>query len=402
MFLRYALPLIAGLALSVSAATVDVNGTVQKPGSYPFPGVSVRLAVLGLETVTDSEGNWAIKGNLVGVGSRASSLTNSVSWTGRSVFLELAQASEVRVDAYDLRGSWRGCQILGNMERGSHEVALTIPGVSWKPSVLRVTMNGRTWVVAHEGAAGRMLAVPDTVIFSWMGKVRIRYPISSPTYGTIWNITIDTSEIGWSSSFTYGSLVDVRDGHSYRTVRIGSGTWMAENLDFAAPGSQWYGATPGDNEDHEWKYGRLYSWSQTLALPDSCDTVACASIVGARRRGICPEGWHVSNTAEWDSLVALVGGAAKGGLCLKSEGGWAGDGFGSGGGTDCVGFRGLPGGYAFPQDPGKVEMYGGTWWLSNEHYGNMAKFRGLMYSDSAVASDSEDKSMFHSVRCVKD
>lgn len=82
---------------------------------------------------------------------------------------------------------------------------------------------------------------------------------------------------------TYGTLVDERDGHEYKTVEINGTTWMAENLKYESDNS----TCKRDSCDI---YGLHYSFPFTsLVLPP-----------------LCPDGWHISTTADWDSLLAYT------------------------------------------------------------------------------------------------
>lgn len=61
---------------------------------------------------------------------------------------------------------------------------------------------------------------------------------------------------GTGGNTSFGTLVDERDGQTYRTTKIGDQVWMAENLNFPVKGSYCYDNTLVNCEI----YGRLYTW----------------------------------------------------------------------------------------------------------------------------------------------
>lgn len=125
-------------------------------------------------------------------------------------------------------------------------------------------------------------------------------PASSSSENTPSSSSIDSGEP------VFGELTDARDGRVYKTVKLGSQEWMAENLNYAAEGSLCY----EDDEKNCEKYGRLYNWEIAL---DTSNRGCGNNFSGCRlrsdfhpREGICPDGWHVPEHAEWDTLFAYA------------------------------------------------------------------------------------------------
>ncbi|MCL2183343.1 MAG: fibrobacter succinogenes major paralogous domain-containing protein [Chitinispirillia bacterium] len=221
------------------------------------------------------------------------------------------------------------------------------------------------------------------------------------------------------------TFTDSRDGKVYRVVTIGGQTWMAENLNYSAGGSQCYGEDGqvfvGRDENGEYifttlsnaevqancaKYGRLYNWAAVMGLPSSCNETECASQVQSKHRGICPSGWHVPSDAEWETLVKYVDPDATedygnhAGIKLKSVNGW--EYFSTSTvGTDNYGFSALPGGNGYGSSFYNAGYYG-FWWSATEGDAGNAWSRYMVYDDDGVSRGSYDKAGLFSLRCLRD
>jgi uncharacterized protein (TIGR02145 family) len=127
------------------------------------------------------------------------------------------------------------------------------------------------------------------------------------------------------------SFTDSRDGQTYRTVKIGNVTWMAENLNYNMEGSWCYG---NDNFSCQ-KFGRLYTRNMA--------------------KKACPDGWSLPGNTAWGDLINTAGGEKAAGKSLKAKDGWD--------GTDEYGWSALPGGCRGTVGMGFIHSgLVGFWW----------------------------------------
>jgi uncharacterized protein (TIGR02145 family)/uncharacterized repeat protein (TIGR02543 family) len=176
--------------------------------------------------------------------------------------------------------------------------------------------------------------------------------------------------------------------NNYKTVVIGTQTWMAENLDYDVEGSECY----GNSADSCAKYGRLYNWSTAMGGASS------SSLSPSGVRGVCPVGWHIPSDAEWTRLANYVGDASMAGTKLKATSGW----YDNGNGTDQYGFTALPGGNGYSDGSFDVAGYSGYWWSATEYIASSAWYRYMNYSIDYVNRSYYVKTILFSVRCAQD
>ena len=191
-----------------------------------------------------------------------------------------------------------------------------------------------------------------------------------------------TASMVLAMAFTFScdsNFKDSRDGKTYKKVTIGSQTWMAENLNFAAEGSTCYETKPENCE----KYGRLYNWETAMKT--------------------CPSGWHLPNNDEYNALFNTVGGVTEGNK-LKAKSGFDDYDGKSGNGTDDFGFSALPGGGGYDGSFGGAGREGG-WWSASEEGSEGTIYRSMSYGYDVVGADINNQSIdprLYSVRCIKD
>ncbi|MBQ5463460.1 MAG: hypothetical protein IIT53_05455 [Fibrobacter sp.] len=215
------------------------------------------------------------------------------------------------------------------------------------------------------------------------------------------------------STVVTGTMTDERDGQTYKTVTIGTQTWMAENLNYESVDSYCY----NDSAKYCAKYGRLYTWAAAMDSVGEWSTNGrgcgyygdCSPTYPVR--GVCPKGWHLLTKAELEMLLETVGGVQDkekywqwqgAGIKLKSTSGWNDDDGESGNGADSFGFSALPAGNGRNDGSFYDEGKKANFWSSTESTSSSAYGMYLNYYGDITKVDYGDKNNGFSVRCVKD
>ncbi|MBO6135172.1 MAG: hypothetical protein J6P30_01050 [Fibrobacter sp.] len=203
-----------------------------------------------------------------------------------------------------------------------------------------------------------------------------------------------------SGSFTY-------QGQTYNYVRIGTQTWMAENLNYDIGNNMCYKNDPANCT----AYGRMYKWATVVGKTEaecgygnSCDLPSTGHV-----QGICPEGWHVPRRAEVETLVEAAGGDDFAGKALKATSTWSdyeNNGKVYGNGTDATGFTGYSTGTCSGSSSEPYCNYDGMYthmWTITENYsGEQAYYFGLLWMGNGVTLLNGDKRDYKNLRCVQD
>jgi uncharacterized protein (TIGR02145 family) len=218
----------------------------------------------------------------------------------------------------------------------------------------------------------------------------------------------------------WGTAATIRDvdGNLYHTVKIGTQTWMAENLkttkyaDGTAIGNgnimsheygKYYFSYINDTSSNN-TYGLYYTWMS--ATNSEYGRTYSNGIQGA-----CPDGWHIPNYAEQKALINFLGGSQVAGGKLKDTGlGYWND--PNTGATNESGFTALGSGVRRNNYSSGEFSYTGdftAFWGSESNY--YETFEGRFYRSVVLSLSNESQSggvsMLLStwacpVRCLKD
>lgn len=247
-------------------------------------------------------------------------------------------------------------------------------GINGSTTITKI--DGSTYTIQLEG-----LAPGDIEI------VNLMYPYLAPVGDIIFN-----------PNLTYGSVQDI-DGNTYKTIQIGSQTWMAENLkttkyrdgsdipnvtnatgwnNLISPGYCWYGYDANFINT----YGALYNW------------------YAINTDRICPNGWHIPDYTEWETLFSILMDPNTDAGKLKETGTIHWDPPNSEG-TNESGFTALPGGECDPDGTFYELGITGFWWTGTAYDLDYAYAPYIDY-DEVIFPPIFHKKFGFSVRCIKD
>ena len=150
----------------------------------------------------------------------------------------------------------------------------------------------------------------------------------------------NTSNLPSSSSYVspyvkpeavrFGLFTDPRDKQVYKTVTIGTQTWMAQNLNYTPPTvfynqtdivqyNNWCGGKEVQGREHGdcAVFGKLYTYAAAMDSAGQAqrDGRFCDEGWGrCSKQGICPDGWHIPDKKEWETLAlaASIDGSTDG------------------------------------------------------------------------------------------
>lgn len=202
----------------------------------------------------------------------------------------------------------------------------------------------------------------------------------------------------WVSLTGEKFILDI-DNNKYPIVKIGNQLWMKENLrsthyndgtpiPLVTDGTTWSGlSSPGYTwyENAGSVYGALYNFYV---------------VADTNSHKVCPSGWDIPTSTEWNTMMNFLGGSTKAGGLLKESGlaHWEAP---NTGGTNDSSFTGIPGGWRSSNGSFSLVDQFGFWWSSTSSHSNEASFYSLIYNDIILNTNIINKKYGMSIRCVK-
>jgi uncharacterized protein (TIGR02145 family) len=205
----------------------------------------------------------------------------------------------------------------------------------------------------------------------------------------------------WSCKDEYDTGTISYNGYNYKTVKIGSQWWFAENLQT----TQYNNGTSISNITDWWAWRMLttdaYCWYNNNETTYRNLYGALYNWYAVKTGKLCPSGWHVPSNEEWTILSDYLGDGNVAGGKMKERGTihWASPNEGA---TNESGFSGLPGGNRYYG--GGFESVGetGSWWSLQYYYTELADYWSLVYSSPSLSRSPDHKGQGFSVRCIKE
>lgn len=197
------------------------------------------------------------------------------------------------------------------------------------------------------------------------------------------------------------SIIKDGDGNIYQTVTIGNQVWLKENLkttkyndgtpinDFEENDDWWQDRSGAycwyNNDEEAFKnvYGALYNW------------------YAANSSKLCPKGFRVPSSGDWEDLATSVGGMDVAGGMLKEMGTTHWDSPNTEA-SDSYGFAALGGGFRDEVGAFFYIKLQGLWWTTTKYNDFVAQSMYTTYGNKELFSDGDGMTCGYSIRCIKE
>jgi uncharacterized protein (TIGR02145 family) len=422
-------------ALLITTNSFALNYTISFTGS----GASTTVESVIVQNLTKGTTVTVPAGNVLNLTDIATSIDNSSSQVdGISLFpnpiintaivsFNAKQSGQAQISVFDLAGH----KIVGQNEdllQGNNSFKLTLPKGTFLIKVQGKGVSYTTKAICQSVST----AIPEISIISKEQVIsnkpqKSKSAVTSMLYssgdqllykgksGNYCTIVTDKPTESKTTNFEFVECKDA-DNNYYAVVKIGSQTWMAENLKTTrfqnnelitnVTNNTWSSLTTAAwcnyNNDisYDEKHGKLYNW---FAVDDN--------------RNIAPiGGWHVPSNYEWSVLEGYLyangfnfddSNTLKIAKSIASTTDWASsDEIGSAGfnlnQNNSSGFSALPSGARSHLDGSfhSINTFG-YWWTTNLYASTYPYYRILSNYILYPHQDHYNKKLGHSVRCVK-
>jgi uncharacterized protein (TIGR02145 family) len=203
-----------------------------------------------------------------------------------------------------------------------------------------------------------------------------------------------------ASATTNSETVKDVDGNSYKTVKIGNQTWMAENLRV----SKYNDGTsiPVVTDKKAWEALKTPAMSEYDNSSSNGATYGkMYNFYTVSTNKVCPTGWHVPSDQEWLTMINFLGGDSIAGNKMKAIDNtlWTNL---SSNSTNSSGFSGLPGGNRWADGVFDGLTRHTTWQTSTEADSTSSFGRYIGNSSANVGRSWTSKRYGLYIRCLKD
>ena len=337
--------------------------------------------------------------------------------TGNTTTDTTKTSNDVSISGFDCAGVKIAGTLTKDKLASNVTVTITYTGGNGKSYLIKSHTSTGVLGLSATLLAGTLANGEGTLVYTisgtpnTAGKATFAIDFGGKTCSISVNVDVtQTSGINFSSIGnpvgSFQNSVTDAEGNSYKTVTIGTQTWMAENLKVSkysdgttipniTDNTQWRNNTTGAwsyyNNDaaKNAKYGKLYNWYAVSKTTNG-------------NKNVCPTGWHVPSDSEWTVLTEYLGGLSVAGGKMKEVGttSWNNPNMYA---SNTSLFTGLAGGIRdYNGNYFYIGGYGGYWWSSEENNDLFAWYRNLISNNGNAYRSDEYKINGLSVRCLKD